>query len=87
MLSGCRDFIWKSQGIGAWNATASSVPDMAKLAKDLGVFEFVTFCGALPRAEVLTKFAQCDVLLHPALHESSGWASIEAMAAGRKSVV
>ena len=56
---------------------------LEKLAKDLGVFEFVTFCGALPRGEVLTKFAQCDVLLHPALHESSGWASIEAMAAGR----
>src|SRR5215467_13298216 len=34
LLSGCRDFIWKPQGIGAWNATASSVPGMAKLTKD-----------------------------------------------------
>jgi hypothetical protein len=35
LLSGCRDFIWKPQGIGAWHASASSVPGMAKLAKDL----------------------------------------------------
>lgn len=35
LLSGARDFIWKSQGIGAWNAAASSVPGMAKLATDL----------------------------------------------------
>jgi hypothetical protein len=35
LLSGCRDFIWKPQGIGAWNASASSVPGLAKLAKDL----------------------------------------------------
>jgi len=35
LLSGCREFIWKPQGIGAWNASASSVPGMAKLAKDL----------------------------------------------------
>ena len=35
LLSGHRDFIWKPQGIGAWNASASSVPGMAKLAKDL----------------------------------------------------
>jgi len=33
-LSGCREFIWKPQGIGAWNASASSVPGMAKLARD-----------------------------------------------------
>jgi len=35
LLSGTRDFIWKPQGIGAWNASASSVPGMAKLAKDI----------------------------------------------------
>ena len=35
LLSGCREFTWKPQGIGAWNASASSVPGMAKLAKDL----------------------------------------------------
>lgn len=56
---------------------------LEKLVGELGVSECVTFCGVLPRAEVLAKFAQCDVLLHPALHESSGWASVEAMAAGR----
>lgn len=34
LLCGCREFIWKPEGIGAWNASASSVPGMAKLAKD-----------------------------------------------------
>lgn len=34
LLSGCREFLWKPQGIGAWNASASSVPGMARLAKD-----------------------------------------------------
>jgi glycosyltransferase involved in cell wall biosynthesis len=56
---------------------------LQSLAAELEISECVTFCGVLPRAEVLTKLAQCDVLLHPALHESSGWASVEAMAAGR----
>lgn len=35
LLSSARDFIWKSQGIGAWNAGASSVPGMARLCTDL----------------------------------------------------
>ncbi len=34
LLSGERDFIWKPQGIGAWNTAASSVPGMARLCKD-----------------------------------------------------
>jgi Bifunctional DNA primase/polymerase, N-terminal len=35
LLSGCRDFVWKPKGIGAWESTASSVPGMARLTKDL----------------------------------------------------
>lgn len=35
LLSGERDFIWKPKGIGAWLASASSVPGMARLTKDL----------------------------------------------------
>ncbi len=35
LLSGERDFIWKSQGVGCWNTAASSVPGMARLCKDL----------------------------------------------------
>jgi Bifunctional DNA primase/polymerase, N-terminal len=35
LLSGERDFVWKPKGIGAWLASASSVPGMARLTKDL----------------------------------------------------
>lgn len=53
------------------------------LAQRLHVSERVRFWGILPRSQVLEKLAECDVLLHPALHDSSGWVSVEAMAAGR----
>jgi glycosyltransferase involved in cell wall biosynthesis len=53
------------------------------LAQRLGVAPKVTFCGRKPRSEVLEKLADCDVLLHPSLHDSGGWVCLEAMAAGR----
>jgi glycosyltransferase involved in cell wall biosynthesis len=56
---------------------------LAKLAEKLGVAERVTFWGAIPRKKVLKKLANCDVLLHPSLHDSGGWVCVEAMAAGR----
>lgn len=39
--------------------------------------------GSLPRKEVFSRLAECDVLLHPSLHDSGGWVCLEAMAAGR----
>jgi glycosyltransferase involved in cell wall biosynthesis len=56
---------------------------LAKLAEKLGIDKKVVFWGALPRSQVLEKLAECDMLLHPALHDSGGWVSVEAMAAGR----
>jgi glycosyltransferase involved in cell wall biosynthesis len=56
---------------------------LEKIAGRLEVAKRVTFWGAVPRSKVLEMLADCDVLLHPALHDSSGWASLEAMAAGR----
>lgn len=53
------------------------------LARDLGVADRVHFWGALPRAEALKKLAECDVLVHPSLHDSGGWVCVEAMAAGK----
>ena len=41
------------------------------------------FWGKLPRKEVLKKLAECNVLVHPSLHDSGGWVCVEAMAAGR----
>jgi glycosyltransferase involved in cell wall biosynthesis len=56
---------------------------LERLAKELGVNESVKFWGRIPRSEVLEKLEQCDVLVHPSLHDSGGWVCIEAMAAGR----
>lgn len=56
---------------------------LERLARNLSVAERVMFLGALPRRETLAKLAECDVLLHPALHESGGFVTLEAMAAGR----
>lgn len=53
------------------------------LAGYLGVSDKVTFRGALPRRETLATLAECDVLLHPAQHESGSFVTLEAMAAGR----
>ncbi len=56
---------------------------LERLAWRLGVAVQVVFFGELPRGKVLAKLGECDVLLHPTLHDSGGWASLEAMAAGR----
>jgi glycosyltransferase involved in cell wall biosynthesis len=56
---------------------------LEKLAHNLGIADKVRFWGTIPRAEVLEKLADCDVLVHPSLHDSGGWVCLEAMAAGR----
>jgi glycosyltransferase involved in cell wall biosynthesis len=56
---------------------------LEKLAHNLGLAGKVTFWGTIPRSEVLEKLADCDVLVHPSLHDSGGWVCLEAMAAGR----
>lgn len=53
------------------------------MAVHLGIAEAVTFWGAIPRVQALEKLAECDVLMHPSLHDSGGWVCVEAMAAGR----
>ena len=56
---------------------------LATLASDLGVADRVHLRGAVSRAAVLEAVAASHVLLHPSLHDSGGFASLEAMAAGR----
>jgi glycosyltransferase involved in cell wall biosynthesis len=56
---------------------------LEKLVQKLGVADSVLFLGSLPRAQVLEKLMECDVLVHPSLHDSGGWVCVEAMAAGR----
>src|SRR5205823_11967821 len=65
----------------------SSGPEAAHLraaANQLGVQKKVVFWGGFRTlAEVYAKLAECDVLVHPAVHEAFGNVCLEAMAAGR----
>jgi glycosyltransferase involved in cell wall biosynthesis len=56
---------------------------LLELARELHVEERVRFWGPLPRQKTLEKLLECDVLLHPSLHDSGGWVCLESMAAGR----
>jgi glycosyltransferase involved in cell wall biosynthesis len=56
---------------------------LERLAHRLGIDERVRFFGAQPRNEVLRLLSECHALLHPSLHDSGGWACLEAMAAAR----
>jgi glycosyltransferase involved in cell wall biosynthesis len=56
---------------------------LVRVAEELGVSGSVTFWGSIPRGQVLEKLGDCDVLVHPSLHDSGGWVCVEVMAAGR----
>ena len=61
-------------------------PERARLellAHRLDIDASVRFFGALPRDETLRRIEECDVLVHPTLHDSGGWVCLEAMAVGR----
>jgi glycosyltransferase involved in cell wall biosynthesis len=53
------------------------------LTARLAIQDRVRFWGRLERPKALEKVAQCQVLIHPSLHDSGGWVCLEAMAAGR----
>jgi glycosyltransferase involved in cell wall biosynthesis len=53
------------------------------LSARLGVRDRVVFWGRLERSQAFEKLAQCEMLVHPSLHDSGGWVCLEAMAAGR----
>jgi glycosyltransferase involved in cell wall biosynthesis len=56
---------------------------LENLAAQLHVRDRVTFWGQLPRKTTLQKLAECDVLVHPGLHDSGAGVCTEALAAGR----
>jgi glycosyltransferase involved in cell wall biosynthesis len=53
------------------------------LARELGVAHRVRFLGDLSREEVFSRLGECDVLVHPSLHDSGGMVCLEAMGIGK----
>ena len=47
-----------------------------------GLEGHVKFLGRLPREDVLTLLASSHAFVHPSLHDSGGWATLEAAAVG-----
>ena len=54
-----------------------------RIAESFGIHDRIRWCGHVQRDQIYELLAQCDVLLHPSLHESGGLICLEAMAAGR----
>lgn len=87
---------WKGFQLGIRALAASGIPDaeywligtgpdeanLRRLADRLGVSERVRFLGEMSRSSVLALFRECDVIVHPSLHESGGMAILEGMAMG-----
>jgi glycosyltransferase involved in cell wall biosynthesis len=58
-------------------------PRLKEQARCLGIDSCVSFLGELSRDKAFERIGECDVMLQPSLHDSSSWASAEAMAGGR----
>ena len=56
---------------------------LAARAEALGLADRVRLLGHLPRATCLAVYGETDVFVHPSLHDSGGYATLEAMAARR----
>jgi len=57
--------------------------ELRRMAERLGVAGQVRFWGEIPRKDAFARLGQCQVLVHPSLHDSGGWVCLEAMAARR----
>ena len=53
---------------------------LERLCTRLDIEKRVKFLGSIPRTQVLEVLRGADVFVHPSLHDSGGWASLEAMA-------
>jgi glycosyltransferase involved in cell wall biosynthesis len=55
---------------------------LERLANELQIADRVHFYDSIPREELLEKMSGFAAMLHPSLHDSGGFACLEAMAAG-----
>jgi len=97
LMSAGRLLYWKGFDLGLRGFAASGIRDaeywivgdgpfqakLEALARELGVSDRVKLAGSMPREDVLALLGRSHALVHPSLHDSGGWACIEAMAAAR----
>lgn len=82
------DMAIQALGQSGTNATFTLVGDgnflaaCKRLVERLGLEQRVHFRGRLPRPEVLKMYGDFDLLMFPSLHDTGGYAVIEAMACG-----
>ncbi len=60
---------------------------LKSLSKSLGVDEFVTFHGKLPREELCIVYTSHDIMVSPSLYESGGLGVLEAFSHGLPAIV
>jgi glycosyltransferase involved in cell wall biosynthesis len=97
LISMARLLHWKGIHLGVQAFAQANLPDdteywivgdgperkrLQNLTLELGIAHQVKFWGRLSRNETLSKLGECNVLIHPSLHDSGGWVCLEAMAAG-----
>ena len=88
---------WKGFHLGLRAFAQAALPDaeywilgdgpeqqrLRSLAEELGIAHQVKFWGEVPRDKAFHLVGECNVLVHPSLHESGGFVCLEAMVAGR----
>ena len=63
--------------------TGPEQANLEQIAREFGVSDKVRLWGRVPHTEIPLRMAECDILLHPSLHDSGGWTCVEALAAAR----
>lgn len=66
---------------------AGAGASLRQLAKQLGLANRVTFCGAVAEADLAQEYAAARAILVPSLHEGFGLAALEGLAHGKPTLV
>jgi glycosyltransferase involved in cell wall biosynthesis len=75
----------RAQGVDAVLTVVGSGParrDLEKLAVELGIAAYITWCGQVPRRDLLQMYQECHAFLFSSLRDASPTVIVEAWASG-----